>query len=514
MNTASTMIAKRRYAPSLFCSALSILFFVTLAGADPYTQSSGTVSKTGQAYTASNQDESGVLVTGGEFTLSDSTVTTTGNTSSGDNSSFYGQNAGVLAKSGGKINLSGCTITTSGTGANGVFAYYTGSTVTMTDCTVYCSGQLAHGIMASGGGTLTATNVDITTLNRNAAPIATDRGGGTITVTGGTMIASGADSPGIYSTGVISVTSATIEATGSEGAVLEGKNTITLTDTNLSGGQTNYGGVLLMQSMSGDSDIGTASFIMDGGTLTAPNGSLFFITNTTATITLTGVSASATSGTLLTACATDRWGTTGSNGGLVTLTADEQTLAGNVAVDSISTFSGALQNGSTLTGAINAANTGQSVSLALDAASTWTVTADSYLSSLSDSDGISGTSVTNIIGNGNNVFYDPDESANSYLDSQIYSLVNGGYLAPVGAEIIDTDEDGLLDSIEEELGTEPDNADTDGDGLSDGYEVSNGLDPLDPSDAARIDLPAASCMLMFLAMAFAGMAIAWRRRKA
>ena len=87
----------------------------------------------------------------------------------------------------------------------------------MSGGTIYCAAQLAHGIMASGGGTLT--------------------------VEGGTMNTSGKDSPGIYSTGVISVTGATLTATGSEGAVIEGKNTVTLTDTHLSGGQSNYGGV-------------------------------------------------------------------------------------------------------------------------------------------------------------------------------------------------------------------------------------------------------------------------------
>ena len=45
----------------------------------------------------------------------------------------------------------------------------------------------------------------------------------------------------------------------------------------------------------------------------------------------------------------------------------------------------------------------------------------------------------------------------------------------------DTDDDGLLDSVEEELGTDPLNPDTDGDGLPDGVEVfETGTDPLNP----------------------------------
>jgi hypothetical protein len=44
----------------------------------------------------------------------------------------------------------------------------------------------------------------------------------------------------------------------------------------------------------------------------------------------------------------------------------------------------------------------------------------------------------------------------------------------------DSDQDGLSDAQEAELGTDPLNADTDGDGVTDGQEISNGTDPLNP----------------------------------
>ncbi|USZ69228.1 hypothetical protein NGM10_05670 [Halorussus salilacus] len=47
----------------------------------------------------------------------------------------------------------------------------------------------------------------------------------------------------------------------------------------------------------------------------------------------------------------------------------------------------------------------------------------------------------------------------------------------VEVEVNDLDDDGLIDSREEELGTDPRNADTDGDGLDDGEEVEKGTDP-------------------------------------
>jgi hypothetical protein len=45
---------------------------------------------------------------------------------------------------------------------------------------------------------------------------------------------------------------------------------------------------------------------------------------------------------------------------------------------------------------------------------------------------------------------------------------------------IDADQDGLLNSQEEEMGTDPDLADSDEDGHLDGVEAEGGFDPLDP----------------------------------
>ncbi|MDD5766600.1 MAG: T9SS type A sorting domain-containing protein, partial [Candidatus Marinimicrobia bacterium] len=42
----------------------------------------------------------------------------------------------------------------------------------------------------------------------------------------------------------------------------------------------------------------------------------------------------------------------------------------------------------------------------------------------------SGTTITNITGNGYNVYYDTSSSDNNYLGGLTYSLVNGGYLIP------------------------------------------------------------------------------------
>ena len=390
-----------------------------------YTLDGGTATESGAKYISTTTDVSGVYVTnGGTLALTNPTIVTSGNTSASDASSFFGLNGAVLADNGSTVTINGGTITSTGSGANGAIPTGAGTSISLTDVTIKASGDGGHGVMATNGGTLILTNVDIATTGSHGAPIATDRGSGTVTVTGGTVTSTGTDSPGIYSTGKISVTGAKITSTGTEAAVIEGFNSITLADTALSGGVAKTGGVMIYQSFSGDAATGTGTFTMNGGSFTAVAGPAFFITNTNASIMLKGVNVTDISGTLIKASATDRWGTTGSNGGTVAFTADGETMAGSLLADSISSITATLKNNSSLTGSINSA------ALNLDATSTWNVTGDSILTSLSDAGGISGTTVTNINGNGHTVTYDKSLDADSGLGGKTYTLANGGTLTP------------------------------------------------------------------------------------
>jgi len=394
-----------------------------------YTVDGTTESQIGQTYSASNTDQSAIYVlNAGNLTLKNATVTTSGGSSSSDSSSFYGLNAGILATTGSKINISDSTVTTIGDGANGIFATGDGSAITISNVKIDCTGQYAHAVMATLGGTLTLTNVNMTTAGASSGAIATDRGSGTINVTGGTVLTTGSNSPGIYSTGAITVSDAAILATGSEAAVIEGANSITLTNTALASSKEDKWGVMIYQSMSGDAEGTKGIFTMIGGSLgySSKSGPLFYVTNSTGTITLKGVNIELNSDTLIKASA-GNWGKSGSNGGAVIFTADGQTLTGDMIADNISSLTATLQNGSSLTGAINSEHTAKVANLTLDGTSSWTVTADSYLTTLNTA-GISGTSITNIIGNGHTVYY--DASANSSLGGQTYILSGGGYLKP------------------------------------------------------------------------------------
>ena len=376
-------------------------------------------------YTATGTDQSAVVADGTSKSLTSAAITSDSVTSNADNSSFYGQNAAVLAKNGGTITMECDSVTTTGSGANGVFATGTGSSITLTNVKISCQGDGGHGVDATQAASLTLRDVDITTAGAHGAAIATDRGGGTIDVTGGKVTTSGTDSPGIYSTGDISVTGAAIAATGAEAAVIEGANSITVTDSALSAAKgTRDRGLMIYQSMSGDAQGTHGVFTMTGGSFTWPSttGPAFYVTNSTGVITLTGVTITCASATLFKAGA-DQWGASGSNGGNIDLTADGQALEGDVVLDDVSTMTATLKNGSTLAGAINAAATAKSVALALDATSTWTVTADSVVTTLTDAS----ATFAHVVGGGHTVCY--QASANG-ATTGTYSLSGGGTLKP------------------------------------------------------------------------------------
>ena len=139
--------------------------------------------------------------------------------------------------------------------------------------------------------------------------------------------------------------------------------------------------------MSGDADSGTSSFTMTGGSLTSNSGHVFHVTNTHAVITLNGVTITNNdaANVLLSVC-DDGWNGASNQ---AELNAANQVLEGTILVGSDSTLNLTLTEGSSLTGCVSGEisnSRGESVStevgevnVTLDSTSTWTLTADSYI---------------------------------------------------------------------------------------------------------------------------------------
>lgn len=359
----------------------------------------------GETYASGTADESALIVdTDADVILTDITVSKTGDSNGGDNCNFYGLNAALLAMGGSTVTITGATITSDADGANGVFCYGgngghngaegDGTTVVISDSTIVTTGDGSGGIMTTGGGVTTASNLTVETSGRSSAAIRTDRGGGTVVVDGGSYTSNGLGSPAIYSTADITVSNATLTSNLSEGVCIEGLNSITLVDCDMTANNTQMNGnatfldtIMIYQSMSGDADSGTSHFTMSGGSLTSLNGHMFHVTNTHAVITLTGVELvnEDAENVLLSVCA-DGW-----NGAsnIAELTAVDQSLTGTILVGDDSALTLNLTEGSSFEGAISdeivnargdTVSTGVGeVNVTLDATSTWTLTADTWI---------------------------------------------------------------------------------------------------------------------------------------
>ncbi len=349
-----------------------------------------------QSYSSEANSENAVLVDGKTVSITGTTVTKSGNASDED-ADFYGINAGILANNGADLTLSDVTVNTDGAHANGVFSYGSGTSVTITDSAITTTGSNSGGLMTTGGASLTASNVTIDTSGNSSAAIRTDRGGGTVTADNIDATTSGVGSPAIYSTADITVSDSTLNADCSEAVVIEGGNSVTITDSSLTGNNSKLNGqstiatnVLIYQSMSGDASEGNSDFTMTGGSLTSKTGCMFHVTNVTTTINLTDVDLSyASDSDAFMVLSADSWGTSGKNGGNATVNLSDQKASGDITVDSVSSLVLNLTDSSSYTGAINSDKASSSVKVTLEKGSTWTLTGDSYVTSLSgDTSGI------------------------------------------------------------------------------------------------------------------------------
>ena len=381
------------------------------------------VTESGKTYASTTANESALLITTSEaVTITDPTVTKSGDSDGGDACNFYGLNAAVLCKDGADVTITGGTIETNASGANGVFSYGgnggsngaagDGTTVSISDTVITTTGSGSGGIMTTGGGKTVASNLTVTTSGQSSAPIRTDRGGGTVEVFGGTYTSNGLGSPAIYSTAEITVSDAVLVSNQSEGVCIEGKNSITLHNCTLTANNTRRNGsatfldsIMIYQSMSGDADSGTSLFSMTSGRLISLSGHVFHVTNTSAVVELTNVEiTNEDAENILLSVSSDGW--SGAKN-IAALNAKKQALSGTILVGSDSELTLDLSDGSAFTGAISGAITnakGETVStdvgtvhVAIDASSTWTLTADTYISSF-DGD------VSSIVANGYSLY--------------------------------------------------------------------------------------------------------------
>jgi len=338
----------------------------------------------GGTYTAENDNESAIEASGNvnaEVTGS-AILKTAGDASSADASSFQGINSAVRVYGNAVLTLTDCEIISEANNATGVFAYEDG-TVYLDHCTVDVTGGGSGGVQVAGGGTLYGTNLIVNSASK--AAIRSDRVGGIMVLDGGIYTSTGTNGcPSIYSTADITVKNAECISENSRAVIIEGKNSVTLENCQLSGSdQSSKEGsvkanVLLYQSASGDASVGESVFTMKDSSMECQSGAMFYCTNTASSVYVSNSELSLSQDGTLLIVSEGRWGKQGNNGGDCSFTAEDQKLEGDIIVDEISSLNFILNN-SEYTGSIQGEG---NVSVTMDENSTWTLTSDSYISSL------------------------------------------------------------------------------------------------------------------------------------
>lgn len=381
----------------------------TLSGA--LTADGEEVTSDSETSTASDADQNAALAeNAGTLTITNGTLEKSGDDTNGDNCNFYGINSILLSVNDGSFAyIANSTLNADSEGSNAIFAT-DGGTVYANSDTITTSAGNSRGLDTTYGGTIVANDMTISTQGDHSASIATDRGGGSISVTNSTLSTAGSGSPLLYSTGDIEVSGVTGTSSGSQIAGMEGLNTIliynselTSTNTEKTASDPMADGIIIYQSTSGDAEstIGeTASFEVSGSTLKSAisSGAMFYFTNTSANVVLSDTVLDFDSDNVLLMAVqgndSNSWGTAGSNGAAVTFTGLNETLNGNIDVDTISSLDLYLLEGTVYTGAAsiseNAVNTNETespITVNVDSSSKWIVTADSTVSNLNAEDG-------------------------------------------------------------------------------------------------------------------------------
>lgn len=387
-----------------------------------YTVSASTATFTSTTLKATATDESVILVEdNGVAYLTDVAIIKTGDASDDTLPSGTDLNAAVGVQYDGTIYMRDCSITTDGLAANALHLYEDGSYAYLYNLEVHSTGNFAHGVYAAGGY-IYGENLTIHTYNKSGSAIATDSGSGTIYIKNASAYTYGALSALVYSTGNITVENLSGSTAESSGCVIDGGNSWTLVNPDISAAPTALG--VFESRGTGDRQSSAATCSVTSGSVSETRGvaGLIWCSNADCDVYLNDVDISIASGILANSTVSD-WGTTGDNEGVLSAYLTDLDVTGDVYVDDTSSAAIYLYS-TTWSGAINKGDTDGNATVYIDSSSTWTVTSNSYVTVISCED----SECSNVYSDGYTVYY--ASGSNSWLGGKTISLSGGGSLTP------------------------------------------------------------------------------------
>lgn len=363
-----------------------------------------------------------------------------GETTDKESSIYYGLNSAVIVKDGSSMELIDSDITTNVSYSSAFFLTGLNGTAKLDNINISTNKEYSSGLVSSDYGSITALDLDITTKGDNSTSLKSITSNSEINIEDSYLYTEGLYSPLIYSSGKIILTNTDGTALNSNIATIEGSNSITLTDSKLTTENItnidNTAGIYIYneQSKSISADYTNATFTSTSSRLTIKETDnyesipMFYVTNIKATINITDTELDYSNNILLKVVGNDTYGDIGNNGGEVTFTATDQEIKGNIEIDDISKVRFNLNN-SHYEGQINGNNLSKEVDITFDKTSTWTLTGDSYINTLTIQNGKISRLSRSIKSNGYDIYY--NANLNEWLNGKTIRLSGGGKLIPV-----------------------------------------------------------------------------------
>ncbi|MBR4748113.1 MAG: Ig domain-containing protein, partial [Abditibacteriota bacterium] len=362
-------------------------------------------TRSDETYTSTKADQNSLLIsTSGKVTINNATVTKTGDSLHSDNCRYYGVNAGVMCKSGdekGETYFNGGNIQADAEGGDGLVCYY--ASAYLKDSVI--SSPKSRGVVAAEKGfvTLNNTRVYCDSLLPYGGAVCAEYWGNA-SISGGK--AWGSACPAIYSEWYVFAENADLYSMDDPAVVVAETGNADIHDCTVRTGQESENPPFAVL-FTNENSTGVSSFTMTGGEIDSIDK--FSVQNSSPYIFLKEVTMSGYPGTFLEVYAgEDENG--GAIGGNVTLDMLAQSAEGDVNVNSLASLKLNMDQGSSFRGCINNAGPEGDVAVTVTGGSVWTLTGDSYIST------IDAESPDSVVLNGHTLYvngtpYDPNDTA-------------------------------------------------------------------------------------------------------
>lgn len=340
-------------------------------------------------------------------------------------STYNGANL-KLTKESGRITLLDDNLVT---GLNNTLIVENSSTVFIKDSVITSNAANSSTIFTTDANTTTTLeNVTLTTTEENSKTIVA-QDNSEITITNSKLTTNKKSSELFYSASKINVEK--VEGnTNSNFAYINGTNNLTITNSNLvSNVSDEYKGMFIIDSKEeGSSAFSTAELTIENSNVRVNNVSdfyrsipLFYVYDTNAKINITKNNFYYGSGTLLNIESKED-----SSNKNIAFTMTDSIITGHIYADK-NTSLRINMNNAIYHGSINSNNTSQYIDISLDKTSTWYLTGNSYVNTITIQ---KQNNITKYIkSNGYNIYY--NSKNNEWLNNRTIRLNGGGKLIPV-----------------------------------------------------------------------------------